>query len=179
MGGSLQSASKVRCGMFSLSHKAATIAASSALCARRPWSTVAASTNPGRVAAPSSSSARLSGPPETAMPIGVPAGTNASRSAAKRSIASAAGIIGSAALRLGLGAGQGGLERCADLSAVDVLKFRVGLACLARLAELHQRLAEVEQAVLGALALGVAAIIGEECLGRRAWLALVEQRPAE
>ena len=51
----------------------------------------AASTIPGRAAATNSSRARLSGPPDTATPRRKPAGTSASRSAAKRSTTSGDG----------------------------------------------------------------------------------------
>ena len=48
---------------------------------------------PDRAAAASSRSARLSGPPETAMPMRLPGATSASRSAAKRVTRVASGII--------------------------------------------------------------------------------------
>ena len=71
------------------------------------------------------------------LPIGMSAGTSASRSAAKRSMASAAGFIGLAALRLGLGARQRSLQRRPHAAGIDLLQLLIGLAGLARLAELH------------------------------------------
>src|SRR5688500_9202906 len=165
-------------GRPSLWHKAATPAASAAASGRRRWSTVATRQRPGRAAWARSNNARLSGPPETARPITPSTGPSAARSAAKRSTASAAGVIGSAALRLGLGGGKLALEGRANGGAVDILELGIGFARLSRLAELHQRLAKVEQAVLGALALRVAAVIGEQGLGGGARLALVEHRAA-
>src|SRR4051812_22393268 len=84
-----------------------------------------------------------------------------------------------AALRLRLGVGDLLLEVRAYTRAIDRLELAIGLARLARLTELHQRLAEVIEAVGCALALRVVAIIGEQRLSRGARIALVEQGAAD
>src|SRR4030095_11197101 len=175
-GGSLQSATNVRWGTPSISHSDATIAASCVLSMRRRWSTVAASTEPGVAAAASSNNARLSGPPETATPMRLSGSANASKSAEKRVVASAAGRISLAAPRVGLGSRKRRLQRGSNIAGIDRLKLRIGLAGLVGLAELHQRLTKVEKAVLRAFALRVPAIVGEQCLRSRSRLALIEQR---
>ena len=63
----------------------ATVSASARASGRSAWSTVAVSTRPGRAALARSSSAMLSGPPDTATPMRPPGGSSASRSALKRS----------------------------------------------------------------------------------------------
>src|SRR4029453_9787543 len=83
--------------------------------------------------------------------------------------------MASAALGLGLGAGKRRLERRADIAGIDFLQFRISLAGLAGLAKLHQRLAKIKEAVLGAFALGIAPVVGEQRFCRGARLALVEQ----
>ena len=86
-------------------------------------------------------------------------------------------FISSAALRLRAAVGFELLEVGADLRAVDRVELVIGLAGLRGLAELRQRLPEIEQAVRRALAAGIAAIIGEQRIGGAPRVALVEQRP--
>src|SRR3954454_11600404 len=66
----------------------------------------------------------------------------------------------SAALGLRLGVRFELLEVGANRGAIDRIELGIGLARLARLTELQQRLAEVQQAVRRPLALGVVAVIG-------------------
>src|SRR5690349_8512324 len=102
----------------------------------------------------------LSGPPDTAMPRRSSRGISASRSRAKRSRTSCSirhpelvqGVMSSsgppsqwtlkqqpisAALRLGFAVRLELLEVRPDFRAVDGIEFRISLAGLARLAELH------------------------------------------
>src|SRR5215213_10015478 len=138
--------------------------------------------SPGRAVEASRRSARLSGPPDTARPSRSPGWLSRSRSSAKRATRGAPGtiydpLLSSVAARLGLGGRQQALEFGAQRGPVNLLEFGIGFAGLAGLAELHQALAEIEEAVGGALALLVAAIIGEQRLGGGAGLALVQQGP--
>src|SRR5206468_2676543 len=88
-------------------------------------------------------------------------------------------ISTSVALRLGFGVRLLLLEVGADLSAIDSIELRIGLARLARLSELHQSLAEIIEAVGRALARFIAAVIGEERNCRGVGIALAEQRPTD
>src|SRR5438309_3501113 len=171
--------------------------------------------SPGRAAAASSSSARLSGPPDTAIPMRAPGGISGSRSPRKRSrtstlrpedcastpvrpvcrravltfsadkeksgspTISGARRIGDesplTALRLRLAVVLKFLEVGADFGAVYCVEFRIGLASLRGLAELHQCLPQIIEAVLRALATGVGAVIGEQRIGGATRIALVQQ----
>src|SRR5689334_7393038 len=85
----------------------------------------------------------------------------------------------SAAVGLRLGVRFKLLEVGPDLRAVNGIEFRVGLARLRRLIELHEGLPEIEQAIRGAVPARVLAIIGKQRLGRRARIALVELGAAD
>src|SRR4051794_31251997 len=85
----------------------------------------------------------------------------------------------SAALGLRFGVRFELLEVGANRGAIDRVELGIGLARLARLTELHQRLAEVQQTVGRAFALRVIAVIGEQSLGSAPCVALVEQGPAD
>src|SRR5678815_1450262 len=85
----------------------------------------------------------------------------------------------SGALSLGFGVGFELLQIRAYRCAVNRVELRIGFAGLPGLPELHERLAEVEQAVGSALALWIVAIIGKERLRRAPGVSLVEQRTAD
>src|SRR4051794_30520110 len=109
---------------------------------------------------------------------------SASRSARKRSTRAASGTIPnglstSAALRLGLRVGLELADVRPHLRSVDGVELRIGFARLPRLAELHQRLAEIIEAVLRALATWVAAVVGEQGLRRAPRIALIEKGAAD
>src|SRR5947207_1314819 len=145
---------------------------------------VAASTCPGRAAAIRSNNARLSGPPETATPIRPSRATRPSRSAEKRSTKIRSGTIpnrSSTSVALGLRLGVGHLlaQVGTRLCAVDRIELRIDPARLPGLAELHCRLAEIVEAVSGALAPRIPAIVGEKDIGRVAGLAFAHQRSAD
>src|SRR6185312_8551426 len=83
------------------------------------------------------------------------------------------------ALRLRLGVGLELLEVGPDLRAIDGVELAISLAGLPRLAELHQRLAEIIEAVGRALAAGVRAVIGEQSGSGGGRIALVELRATD
>src|SRR5690348_1523957 len=85
----------------------------------------------------------------------------------------------SGAVGLGLGVGFELLEVRSDLGAIDCVELAIGLARLARLPELHQRLAEIIEAVGRAVAARVRAVVGEQGGGRGAGVALVELSAAD
>src|SRR5205085_9661383 len=84
-----------------------------------------------------------------------------------------------AALSLGFGVRLEFLEVGPDLGAVHRIELSIGFARLARLPELHQRLAEIKERIRRSLALRVVPIVRKERLSSGARLALVEERPAD
>src|SRR3569623_1018554 len=184
-----RSAASVSCGTPIPAHHAATIAASSTAAARRPWSTVAAITRPGRAAWPCSRSAMLSAPPDTASARTSPPASGRpetlARSARKRSTSIGGSgrartpvtrgrAPGSPALRLGAACRQGGLHLGAQLGAV-FLHLVIDLADIGRrLVERAERFGEVHQALRRAIAVGELLVAFIEGQRRERGLAVVE-----
>src|SRR3546814_53733 len=134
------------------------------------WSSDVCSSDPrpGKAACASSSSARLSGPPDTATasfpsPIAPFSASTASR---KRWAASGGALSRDTCLRRLI------LEGRAHLRAIDVGQLAIDLAGLLRLVELHQRLPQPIKAVGSAIPPGVVLIIGVERLHRHGGLVI-------
>src|SRR5579884_3694069 len=131
----------------------------------------------------------LSGPPETAIPMGPLGATTVSRSDVKRSTrfesisrphlhhcgrsnpdrcglprrcASRNDFSASVALCLGLAVAFQPLEVGTDLRAVHSVHLGIGLARLGWLAELHQRLGQIIKAILRPFAGRIGPVIGEK-----------------
>src|SRR5688572_14016909 len=166
----------------SVSQIRATKPASPALAARRPWSTVAASTDPGNEAAARNSRARLSGPPETAIPNRARVvSVSAPRSARNRSIGSDAGPRGEApaiaillpAARVGARLRQALANEVAHVG-IDVGELGIDPARLRPAVQPGERLAEEEKAVGRPRPARILLVIGKEDPRRGGRLVVVE-----